>query len=307
VDALSLWLSPPVLGLLGLCIGSFLNVVAHRLPRMMEREWWSEFAEQLADGEGYRRAFDAEPPKAMGSTAGELQKKLEGLASYGLARPRSACPACGHQIRWYENVPVISWLWLRGRCSACKTPISKRYPLIELGTGLLFALAGWKFGAHPQTLLWCGAIATLIALAVIDLDTYLLPDDLTVPLIGVGLFAAAMRWTVPLSQSVWGLLVGYFSLWAIAELFKRVRGQIGMGIGDFKLLGALGAWLGVQALLPIVLMSSIIGAVAGIAMKFRNSLNKAGHVPFGPFLAGAGIIVMLVGTDRVLEWIGIRF
>jgi leader peptidase (prepilin peptidase)/N-methyltransferase len=279
-EALSLWLSPPVLGLLGLCIGSFLNVVVHRLPRMMEREWWAEMAQHLADGEGFKHCFGDAPPKALAPAAVELEKKLDGLAPYGLARPRSACPACGHQIRWHENIPVLGWLRLRGRCSACKTPISPRYPLMELATGLLFAAAGWRFGAQPIALMWCGVLATLLTLSAIDWDTTLLPD------------------------AVWGLLVGYFSLWSINEVFKRVMGKEGMGMGDFKLLAALGVWLGWQALLPIVLISSIIGSVIGIGMKFTRGLRPGGFIPFGPFLAGAGAVVILAGTQRVLGWIG---
>jgi leader peptidase (prepilin peptidase)/N-methyltransferase len=304
-EALSLWLSVPVLAVLGLCIGSFLNVVVHRLPRIMEREWWEDMAQQLADGEAFRRTFGAEPPKPLAATAADLEKRVEGLAPYSLAKPRSACPACGHQIRWHENIPVLGWLRLRGRCSSCKTPISKRYPLVELATGLLFAAAGWRFGAQPVALMWCGVLATLVALTLIDWDTMLLPDQLTMPLIGFGLLASAMGWTgVPLKEAVWGLLVGYFSLWAINELFKRAMGKVGMGVGDFKLLGALGAWLGWQALLPIVLMSSIIGAVVGLGMKFTSGLRQGNYVPFGPFLAGAGAVVILLGTDRVLRWIG---
>lgn len=303
-EALSLWLSVPVLAVLGLCIGSFLNVVVHRLPRIMEREWWEDMAQQLADGEAFRRTFAADPPKPLAATATELEKRLEGLAPYGLAKPRSACPACGHQIRWHENVPVLGWLRLRGRCASCKTPISRRYPLVELATGLLFAAAGWVYGAQPVALMWCGVLATLVALTMIDWDTMLLPDQLTMPLIGFGLFASAMGWTVPLNEAVWGLLVGYSSLWAINELFKRAMGKVGMGVGDFKLLGALGAWLGWPALLPIVLMSSIIGAVVGIGMKFTSGLRQGNYVPFGPFLAGAGAVVILVGTQRVLGWIG---
>lgn len=208
-DALSLWLSVPVLAVLGLCIGSFLNVVVHRLPRIMEREWWEDMAQQLADGEAFRRTFGAEPPKPLAATAADLEKRLEGLAPYGLAKPRSACPACGHQIRWHENIPVLGWLRLGGRCSSCKTPISRRYPLVELVTGLLFAAAGWVYGAQPVALMWCGVLATLVALTMIDWDTMLLPDQLTMPLIGFGLFASVMGWTVPLKDAAWGLLIGY--------------------------------------------------------------------------------------------------
>ncbi len=303
-DALSLWLSVPVLALLGLCVGSFLNVVVHRLPRMMERDWWGDVAHQLSDGESYKRCFGAEPPKPVAATAVELQKGLEGLAPYGLAKPRSACPACGHAIAWYENIPLLSWLWLRGRCSACKTSISARYPLLEVLTAALFAGAGWRFGAQPVALLWCAVLAVLVALAAIDWDTTLLPDSMTLPLLWAGLAAAALGWTVPLPEALWGAFAGYLSLWSIYWLFKKTTGKEGMGFGDFKLLGALGAWLGWQAILPIVLMASVIGAIVGIAMKLTRGLREGGYVPFGPFLAGGGVVVLLAGTPRVLGWIG---
>ncbi|HJV69033.1 A24 family peptidase [Ideonella sp.] len=294
-----------MLALLGLCIGSFLNVVVHRLPRMMERDWWSDVAHALADGESFQRCFGREPPKALAGTASEVQKGLEGLAPYGLARPRSACPACGHAIRWYENIPLVSWLALRGRCSACKTPISPRYPFIELLTAVLFALAGWHVGPKPVVLLWCAVLAVLVALAAIDWDTTLLPDALTLPLLWAGLGAAALDWTpLKLSDALWGAVAGYLSLWSIYWLFKKATGKEGMGFGDFKLLSALGAWLGWQAILPIVLMASVIGAAVGIGMKLSGSLREGRYVPFGPFLAGGGVVVLLAGTERVLGWIG---
>jgi leader peptidase (prepilin peptidase)/N-methyltransferase len=222
-----------------------------------------------------------------------------------LALPRSACPACGHQIRWYENIPLLSWLALRGRCSACKTPISPRYPLLEVLTAVLFALAGWHVGPQPMALLWCGVLAVLVALAAIDWDTTLLPDALTLPLLWAGLGAAALRWTpLRLDDALWGAAAGYLSLWSIYWLFKKATGKEGMGFGDFKLLAALGAWLGWQAILPIVLMASVIGAAVGIGMKLSGSLREGRYVPFGPFLAGGGVVVMLAGTQRVLGWIG---
>jgi leader peptidase (prepilin peptidase)/N-methyltransferase len=261
-------------------------------------------AHQLADGESFKRCFGAEPPKPLAASAAELQKNVEGLGPYGLARPRSACPACGHQIAWHENIPLLSWLRLKGRCSACKTPISPRYPLLELMTALLFAAAGWRFGAQPLALMWCAVLATLVALAAIDWDTTLLPDSLTLPLLWTGLAAAALGWTVPLKDAVWGALAGYLSLWSIYWLFKKATGKEGMGFGDFKLLAALGAWLGWPAILPIVLMASVIGAVVGVAMKLSGALREGKYVPFGPFLAGGGMVVLLAGSQRVLGWIG---
>ena len=272
-------LSPWMLALLGLLIGSFLNVVIHRLPQMLERGWKLDSAEMLG--------VTIEPPPEI-----------------TLSRPRSRCPSCGHKIAWHENIPVLSWLRLGGKCSACKTRISARYPFVEIFTGLLFAAVAWRFGAQPTTLLWCGFVAVLVALAGIDWDTTLLPDNLTLPLLWAGLAAAAIGWTIPLSQAVWGAVAGYLSLWSVYWFFKKATGKEGMGYGDFKLLAALGAWLGVQMILPIVLGASVLGAVVGIFMKATGALREGRFVPFGPFLAGAGIVVLLAGQERVLGWLG---
>ena len=272
-------LTPPALALLGLCIGSFLNVVIHRMPLMLEREWRAESAELLG-------------------------VQLEPAETLSLSRPRSRCPSCGHAITWYENIPVLSYLWLRGRCSECGTRISPRYPLVEMLTGILFGLVGWRFGATPVALLWCGFAAVLVALSGIDWDTTFLPDNLTLPLLWAGLVSSAAGWTIPLSESVWGAVVGYLSLWSVYWLFKLTTGKEGMGFGDFKLLAALGAWLGLKMILPIVLAASIIGAMIGIVMKLGGALREGRYVPFGPFLAGAGLVVMLAGPTRVLGLIG---
>ena len=304
-----IFLSPGMLGLLGLMVGSFLNVVVHRLPLMLERQWWSDVSAQLADKESLARLFptlaaDARlKPEALATA---LESGLQALPALGLAKPRSCCPACGHAIRWYQNIPVLSWLVLRGRCSACSTRISLRYPLVELATGLLFATLGWRLGAQAAALLWCGAGAVLLALALIDWDTTLLPDALTQPLLWAGLVCAALG-ALPgltLAQALWGAVVGYLALWSVYWLFKLATGKEGMGYGDFKLLAALGAWLGWQAILPIVLMASVIGAVVGLGMKASGSLREGRYVPFGPFLAGGGLVVMLVGLPTALGWIG---
>lgn len=272
--------SIPVLALLGLCIGSFLNVVIHRLPLMLERAWKLDSAEMLG--------VQADTPPEI-----------------SLSKPRSRCPACAHGITWKENIPVVSYFWLKGRCSSCNIHISLRYPFIEIGTAVLFAAVVWRFGPVPETLLWCGFVATLVALAGIDWDTTLLPDSLTLPLLWAGLIVSALGWTsLPLLPAVWGAVVGYLSLWSVYWLFKLTTGKEGMGHGDFKLLAALGAWLGWQMILPIVLAASILGAIVGIAMKFSSTLREGRYVPFGPFLAGAGIVVMLAGADRVLDWLG---
>lgn len=272
-------LSPWGLLLLGLCIGSFLNVVVHRLPLMLERGWKLESAEMLG--------VKVDEPEAV-----------------TLTRPRSRCPSCGQGIAWHQNIPVLSFVWLRGKCAACKKRIAARYPLIEIATGVLFAALGWRFGALPLVLLWCAFAATLVALAAIDWDTTLLPDNLTLPLLWAGLVASALGWTLPLSDTLWGAVAGYLSLWSVYWLFKLATGKEGMGFGDFKLLAALGAWLGVKMILPIVLAASMLGAVVGLVMKVSGSLREGRYVPFGPFLAGAGLVVLFAGQARVLNWLG---
>jgi len=278
-------LSPPVLALLGLCIGSFLNVVIHRLPVMLERSWKLDSAEMLG---------------LSGSNVVEVPEKIS------LAKPPSRCPSCGHAIAWHENIPVLSYLRLKGRCSACDARISPRYPLVEIVTGILFAAVGWRFGPQPAVLLWCGLMAVLVVLAGIDWDTTLLPDSLTLPLLWAGLIASALGWTAPLSlsQALWGAVVGYLSLWSVYWMFKLATGKEGMGHGDFKLLAAIGAWLGWQMILPVVLGASVLGAVVGIAMKYGKTLREGRYVPFGPFLAGSAVVILLAGSTRVLDWLG---
>ncbi len=301
-----LLLSPWALGLLGLLIGSFLNVVIHRLPLMLERQWWRDIAEQLADRDSFRRVFHAEAPAGVTQAGSALQKTLRGLPRLSIARPASRCPSCGHRIRWFENIPVASWLVLRGRCSSCRTAIGLRYPLVELATAALFAAAAWRIGPQPAVLLWCAMLAVLMALAMIDWDTTVLPDSLTLPLLWGGLVAAGLGWLpgLSLAASLGGAVLGYLSLWSVYWLFKLATGKEGMGYGDFKLLAALGAWLGWKAILPIILFASVIGAVVGIGMKFGGSLREGRFVPFGPFLAGGGVAVLVLGLPQVLAWMG---
>lgn len=277
----STWFDACVFGVLGLLIGSFLNVVIYRLPLMLEAQWKAECAELSA-----KESPVAEP--------------------FNLMVPRSRCQRCGHQIRWYENVPVLSYLFLRGKCSVCKTPIGWRYPLVELTTGALFFYSAWVWGASPTALLWSGFAASVLALGFIDWDTTLLPDDITLPLLWAGLIAATLQWTAtPLSAAIWGAVAGYVSLWLVYWAFKLVTGKEGMGFGDFKLFAALGAWFGWQALVPMILMASVIGAVVGIAMKFSSGLREGGYVPFGPFLAGAGLTAMIFGPSSILRLVGL--
>ena len=303
---LDLLLSPWGLAVLGLAVGSFLNVVVHRLPLMLERQWWGDVAAQLIDADSYRRVFAADAPERLQMAGGTVDKALADAPPLTLSRPASRCPACGHRIRWYQNIPVLSWLALRGKCSGCGTGIGLRYPLVELGTAAFFAAFAFQLGPQPAALLWCGVVATLLALALIDWDTTVLPDALTLPLLWAGLCAAALGWlgSLTLQQSLQGVVVGYLALWSVYWLFKLTTGKEGMGYGDFKLLAALGAWLGWQAILPIVLMASVLGAAVGLVMKATGSLRNGRFVPFGPFLAGGGVVVMLAGLPRVLGWIG---
>jgi leader peptidase (prepilin peptidase)/N-methyltransferase len=267
-------------GLFGLLIGSFLNVVIHRLPRMLEQRWAAECA----------------------SLNGEATPAAE---RFDLMMPPSHCPQCSHAIRWYENLPVLSYLALRGRCSACKAPIGLRYPLVELATGALFAWCVWQMPGQIASLVWCGFAAALLALALIDWDTTLLPDGITLPLLWGGLLAASADFTgVTLSSAVWGAAAGYASLWAVYWAFKLITGKEGMGYGDFKLFAALGAWFGWQGLIPIILMASVSGVIAGLILKFSHRLREGGYVPFGPFLAIAGFSAMLLGSDTMLRVIG---
>ncbi|WP_291008254.1 A24 family peptidase [Hydrogenophaga sp.] len=275
-----------LLGLLGLLVGSFLNVVIHRLPKMMEQRWAAECAE-------FSRAGDAPAPEVPAER-------------FNLLVPRSRCPHCGHQIRWFENIPAISYAVLRGRCHGCAAPISLRYPAVELICAALFAWCGWHWGLDWEALIWSGFAAALLTLACIDWDTTLLPDDITLPLLWAGLCAAGLGLIdTLLTSSLWGAVAGYLSLWLVYWAFKLVTGKEGMGYGDFKLFAALGAWLGWQALIPVILMASVIGAVVGIAIKVFGSLREGGYVPFGPFLALAGLTAMVFGASSILAVIGL--
>ncbi|MBU6271792.1 MAG: A24 family peptidase [Betaproteobacteria bacterium] len=256
--------------LLGLLVGSFLNVVIHRLPIMLERDW----ARQAAEMRG---------------------ETIPDQPTYNLMVPGSACPACGHRITALENIPVLSWLMLRGRCSACASPIPMRYPLVELVTALLSGLAVWHLGAGAAGIAALLLTWTLIALTGIDLDTQLLPDNLTLPLLWAGLAVNLAGVFVPLESAVIGAIAGYGSLWTVYWLFKLATGKEGMGYGDFKLLGALGAWFGWQALPGMILLSSLVGALVGIGLIVFARHGREVPIPFGPYLAGAGLLTLYFG------------
>ena len=257
--------------LVGLCVGSFLNVVIHRLPKMLERDWKAQCAELRGE-----EATD-EP-------------------RYNLFVPRSACPACGHMITPQENIPVVSWLLLGGKCKSCKARISARYPVVEILGGVLAVAAIVAFGATAKGAAACVLLWTLVALTMIDADTQYLPDDLTLPLLWAGLLVNLFGLFAPLYDAVIGAIAGYVSLWSVYWIFKIVRRKEGMGYGDFKLLAALGAWLGWEALLPIVLVSSIAGAVVGIALIVFKGRDHAVPFAYGPYLATAGAITLFFGS-----------
>lgn len=258
--------------ILGLIIGSFLNVVIHRLPKMMEREWHNNCL--------------------------ELQgKETPEQTKYTLATPRSACPKCGHQISALENIPVISYLFLGGKCKDCKTKISMRYPLIEALTGALVGLVAYKFGYTYTTLFaWIFSLS-LITLTFIDFDTQLLPDDITLPLLWLGLLFNLNHGFTDLKSAVLGAAVGYLILWSVYWLFKTVTGKEGMGYGDFKLLAVIGAWFGWQLIPAVILLSSVLGAVIGIGLILFRGKSGGTAIPFGPFLALGGIVALFFGQQ----------
>lgn len=269
--------------IVGLCVGSFINVVIHRLPRMLQRSWEQQCVE-LRD----------EPPSEEAETP------------YNLIVPRSTCPTCQHRITALENIPVVSWLFLRGKCSQCGTRISIRYPLVELLGGLLAGLAFWFFGPSWQALTACILLWTLLALTFIDIDTQLLPDDLTLPLLWLGLFVNLFGVFTTLPHAVIGAMVGYLSLWLVYWAFKLLFRKEGMGYGDFKLLAALGAWLGWPVLVPIILLSSLVGALVGGGLILFRGRDHSVPMPFGPFLAIAGVIALFFGST-IVHWLHLPY
>lgn len=262
-------------GLLGLVVGSFLNVLVYRLPRMLESQW-------RAHTDTPDLAAKEEPP-------------------FNLVTPRSHCPRCQHSLGWRENMPVLSFMMLWARCAYCKTPISWRYPAIELLTAVFFIWAFAQYGWGFEALAWAVFASALIALAAIDADTHLLPDAITQPLVWAGLLAASLGLsTLALTDALWGAVLGYLLLWSVFWLFKLVTGKEGMGQGDFKLLAALGAWLGWPALLSLVLIASWTGLAGGLVLKLRGHWPENGQMAFGPYLVLAGLWVMLFGP---LPWL----
>jgi len=282
-----------IVGLFGLIVGSFLNVVIYRLPVMLQRDWEQQCREMLAESDG------PVSPEAVGQPATEVAE------TFNLVTPRSRCSACGTPIKGYQNIPLVSYLFLKGRCATCGEHISMRYPLIEMLTGILSALVATHFGysiecAAALTLLW-----SLIALSVIDLDHQLLPDIITLPLMWLGLSLSLFShgdgnpFFVGPQDAITGAIAGYLSLWSIYQGFKLVTGKEGMGYGDFKLLAALGAWLGWQMLFLIVILSAIVGLVAALGMIVFRGHDRQVPIPFGPYLAAAGFIALIWGPRLI--------
>ena len=267
--------------LLSLTVGSFLNVVVYRLPKMLEREWYGECREFLAE-------------EVSNIPAKELPE-------ISLSKPDSTCPNCGHQIRFYENIPVLSWLLLGGKCSQCKNSISKRYPLVELATAILSIVVAYIYGVSTITLFMLVLTWGLIALTLIDLDHMLLPDQIVMPLLWLGLLFNINAGFVPLQDAVIGAAAGYMSLYTVFWLFKLLTGKEGMGHGDFKLFALFGAWIGWQLLPLLILMASVVGAVVGISMIAFNGHNREQAIPFGPYLAVAGWVCILWG-EGIWSW-----
>ena len=259
----------------GLLVGSFLNVVILRLPARMEWSWRQEAREIL----GQPEAYEPKPP--------------------GLVVSRSACPHCGHALAAWENIPLLSFLLLRGRCRACQAPISRQYPAVELITGLLFAACAWRFGISLELGFALAFTAALVALSGIDLRTTLLPDQIVLPLLWLGLLASLVTLFVDPVSAILGAAAGYLSLWSVTALFKLLTGKDGMGAGDFKLLAALGAWMGLKGVLPTILLSSVVGAIIGSIWLATQGRDRASPIPFGPYLAIAGWLVFMWGDQMI--------
>lgn len=274
-----------ILTIAGLMVGSFLNVVVYRYPITLFREWGS-MAKEILTEQGYKVSGEAKDQKLRDE-------------KFNIVFPRSKCPKCNHLIRWWENIPVVSYLFLKGKCNNCKTSISIRYPFVEVLTGASFAFVAYQFGFSWQTVLFLTVSALFIAQIFIDIDHKILPDPINYILLWLGLFAAAMGLTIPLYDAVFGALAGYLSLWSFYWLFKLATKKEGMGYGDFKLLAAIGAFVGYQKLLLVIIMSAGVGAVLGITMMLLKFSDRNTQIPFGPYLAIAGWITIFWGDSII--------
>jgi len=276
------WLFFTIVAFVGLAVGSFLNVVIYRLPKMLENEWRSECKEYL-----------------------ELEDNNSNTDVFNLAKPASSCPKCNHKIRPWENIPIISYLILGGKCASCGVHISAQYPVVEAVTGILSVFVAIKFGVTLETV--CGLIFTwsLISLTMIDAKTQLLPDSITLPLLWLGILINTSSIYTDLQSSVFGAIAGYLVLWSVYKIFKLLTGKEGMGYGDFKLLAALGAWMGWQMLPQVILLSSLVGTIIGVTMMVFNKHERGIPIPFGPYLAIAGWIAFIWGTEINQSWLNL--
>lgn len=274
------WLLYTAVTFFSLCIGSFLNVLILRLPKMMQQDWRCQCEEFLEFPEEQRT----------------------GDEPITLSKPASTCPSCGHKIRAWENIPVISYLVLGGKCASCKTGISPRYPIIEAVTALFSVVTVFVIGPTEAALWALLLVWALIALTVIDFDTQLLPDSITLPLMWLGLVLNYFGVLTDFTSAFWGAVAGYLSLWSVYWLFKLVTGKEGMGHGDFKLLAALGAWLGWQLLPAVILLSSVVGAVVGVSLMVFRKHGREVPIPFGPYLAAAGVLCLWFGAEILVAW-----
>ena len=299
LDAASPLFGISIAVVLGLLIGSFLNVVIYRLPVMLERDWQNQ-AKQILDLSD--ETADGISDNLSDNLSDNVSQKTTEQETFNLILPNSRCPSCNRPIRPWENIPVVSYLVLRGKCAGCKTPISVRYPLVEVLTGFLAAIVVINFGLTPAALVLCLLTFGLIALALIDYDTKLLPDDITLPLLWLGLIVNYFELVTTFSSAFWGAVLGYLALWSVYQAFRLVTGKEGMGFGDFKLLALLGAWLGWEILPLIIILSSLTGAIIGGAL-IALGRDRTNPIPFGPFLAIAGWIALIWGEQITIAYL----
>lgn len=295
-------LSVPGMMFLGLLCGSLLNVVIYRSPRIVERQSWEDAASLVRSPDSWALAFGtSSKPAALDAFADDLDRTLDSSPVPSLWHPPSACPKCARPIRWYENVPVASWLWLRAKCAGCGLPIAGRYPLVELAVMLLFGAVAYRLGPYAGALGWALFAAAMVALALIDLDTKLLPDRLTLGLLWVGLLAAVVGWTVPVATSVVGAVVGYCATVALDGLCRMLLGKPAFAPGDAKMMAALGAWLGYPLVVGAALVLAIL--LGGITAAAKTLRGQSGSMPFGPYLAASGLCFALLGPGQAYHWL----
>lgn len=296
-----------LMALMGLVVGSFLNVVIYRLPIMLERERWADATILLGDETSHRRVFAQKRSVRTIQAESDLVNGFDKVSDLDLIRPASRCGTCGHRIRPWENVPVLSWLMLRGKCSACGTRISARYPLVEAGCAALFGLVAWRFGVSLDAFAWSAFVAMALSAAMIDWDTKTLPDVIVIPLVWQGLIASSVGWLshITAAQSIAGAVIGYGALLFIARGFQLITGRIGMGGGDFKLMAAIGAWVGAYALIPVVTLACVLTLMGIAVSKVTGRAAKDNLYPFGPALFASAIAGMLLDLPALIAVVSV--